>query len=543
MSLFEHDMINRRRDSACMGRSAVRDQIQGEPTMPFGHFAGKHMTYKTYENAEEIKVCQGDIDYRGIVEHINDGVVIIREGKIVFANNAFYEISQKAPEQIIDAEFSDFISPADRENVIKYCKERLFTEGMPDTIEFVMPRMGGGAIIEMKVNIVECGGSPAILGALTDISERRKTRLDLQKIKDRLESIIHSMHEVMVSLSVKDYSIISINPAAEALYGIPLRDFTTGQIHIVDFVHPDDVERVNQFYLNMPEAEFDETEYRIISNDKRIKWVLDEGHVVYSHKGTIRRIDHVIRDITDEKKVSDALRQSEAKYRDFFDSTSDMAFTLTPKGRFIDINYAGLKLLGFESKEEALGSNIEDFYVDISERAKLIEEIYEKGHVEGKQVRFKNKAGEVIEVAVTARAKVDDSNQLIYHEGIIHNITKTLEDQRNKVLRNAAGSMCHYLNTHLMHLLNSKDGVEELMTSMDDLIRNLSHGEDFHKNVQQMNSTMKDMRYFFDGINKAYARISEVTRAFNKAFHYKEESYINTTILDIFRACGYEGED
>jgi hypothetical protein len=40
----------------------------------------------TYEDAEKITLCQGDIDYQGIVKHINDGVVIIREGNIVFAN-------------------------------------------------------------------------------------------------------------------------------------------------------------------------------------------------------------------------------------------------------------------------------------------------------------------------------------------------------------------------------------------------------------------------------------------------------------------------
>jgi hypothetical protein len=94
-----------------------------------------------------------------------------------------------------------------------------------------------------------------------------------------------------------------------------------------------------------------------------------------------------------------------------------------------------------------------------------------------------------------------------------------------------------------MHLLNSKEGVQELMASMDTLINNLSQGEDFHETVQQMNGEMKDMRYFFEGISKAYERISEVTKAFNKAFHYKEESYLNSTILDIFKAYGYEGED
>lgn len=501
------------------------------------------MKQDTYESAEEIKVCQGDIDYRGIVKHINDGVVIISEGKIVFANSAFFEISHKTPDQVIRSDFSSHVSPRDREQVTRYCRERLYSGELTDTIEFLLPRNDGEAIIEMKVSVVQCGGSPAILGALTDITERRKTRNALQRLKDRFESIIHSMHEVVVSLSIQDYSIIAINPAAEALYGIPLRDFTTGKMHITDFVHPDDMGKVNSFYLNLPEAEFDEMEYRIISNDKELKWVLDEGHVVLSHKGAIRRIDHVIRDITEEKKVGDALRQSEAKYRDFFQSTRDMAFTITPEGEFIDINEAGIKLLGFENKDEALASNIENFYVDISERVGLLAEIYGKGHVTGKQVKFKSKAGEEIQVAITARAKVDETGRLLYHDGMVHNITQALEDQRNRVLRNAAGSMCHYLNTHLMHLLNSKDGVRDLMASMDILIAGLAGGEDPRKTAQRLAGIMEDMHYFMGGVSSAYDRIAEVTRALNKAFHYKEEAYISSTILDIFQACGYDGEN
>ena len=111
-----------------------------------------------FEDDEDIKVCQGDIDYQGIVKHINDGVVIIREGTIVFANNAFYEISQRKPDQVITSAFSSFISAADQERVTRYCTEQLFTEGISDRIEFVMPKENGDAIIMMKVSVVECGG-------------------------------------------------------------------------------------------------------------------------------------------------------------------------------------------------------------------------------------------------------------------------------------------------------------------------------------------------------------------------------------------------
>lgn len=499
--------------------------------------------HKTYEEAEPISICRGDIDYQGIIKHINEGVVIIREGKIVFANDAFCEISRMSAEQVIKTDFAEFIAPPDREKVTRYLTERLFAEELGDRIEFTMPRSPCDALIEMKVSIVECGGTPSILAALTDITERRKARIEMERIKGRLESILRAMNEVVVSLSPQDFTILAINPAAEALYGVPLRDFTSGRRHLMKFVHPEDAELMEQFYRNLPEAEFDEAQYRIISANKQVKWVLDEGHVVYSDQGTIRRMDHVIRDITDEKNALDALRRSEAKYRDFFESTHDMAYSVTPEGIFIDINDAGLKLLGFESKEEALASNLKTFYVDRSERAGFLAELNEEGHVENKRVRFRNKAGEIIEVAVTARAKTDDAGYLLYYEGIASNITKALEDQRNRVLRNAAGAMCHYLNTHLMQLDGSQALLGDELKAAEALLDELAGGAPPQEIAGRMKGVMENLRTYHEGVSGAYGRISEVTRAFNKAFLYREESYVSGTILDIFKAYGYEGEE
>ncbi len=497
----------------------------------------------TFEDAETIKICQGGIDYQGIVKHINDGIVIIREGIIIFANNAFYEISRKTPEQVIKSDFSNFIAAKDQEKVAAYCTSRFFNEELSDRIEFHMPREDGDAVIEMKSRVVECGGAPGLLGALTDITERRRTRIELQRVKERLESILHAMNEAIVSMSPNGYKILAINPAVEALYGIPIRDFTTGAKHVMDFVHPDDIEKVRKFYDNLPEVEFDQAQYRIISHNKKVKWVLDEGHVVYARGGATRRIDHVIKDITEEKKAIDALRQSEAKYKDFFNSTSDMAFAISPEGVFIDINDAGLKFLGFDNKEEALANNVRDFYVDVAERTELIKEIYGKGHVVGRQVKFKNKKGEPFEVAITARAKMDDSGHILYHEGIVHNISKALEGQRNRVLRNAAGGMCHYLNTHLMQLNGAQTFMMEDMISLDQLIKVFVQGENPQVAILEINKVMKSIRSFHQSISNAYERISEVTKAFNQAFVYKEEPYSTETILDIFKSYGYKGDE
>jgi len=360
---------------------------------------------------------------------------------------------------------------------------------------------------------------------------------ELQRLKDRLSSILDSMNDVVVSISPQDHSILAINPSSEALYGIPVRDFGSGKRHVMEFVHPRDVDKVKAFYASLPDLEFAELEYRIISNNKTLKWVLDEGRVVYAEKGRVRRLDHVIRDITEEKRALDALKQSEERYRSFFETTNDMAYSVTPEGTFMDINDAGLKLLGFESKEEALRTNIKETYVDPSERLELLAEMREKGYVADKRVRLKNKAGEAFEIAITARAKISDTGELLYYEGLAHNITKALEDQRNRVLRNAAGGMCHYLNSHLAALLVSREFMKEDLKSLEDLAQLLADGGASGDLVKQMKETLASLKESYEGVGDAYEKIARVTKAFNSAFlTYKEEAYLDKTILDIFHA-------
>ena len=492
------------------------------------------MSGSCYEDANLLHVCQESIDYQGIVRHINDGVLIMREGNIVFTNGAFCEIVGTDLSGLLGIPFADLVVPEDQARVVRHCVDKLYTPELSDRIEFSISRPGEDAIVEMKLTVVECGGGPAILAAITDITERRKTRIELQRVKDRLESILHSMNDVVVSLSPTDHSIIAINPAAEALYGIPRRAFNAGAMQLMHFVHPEDREEVRNFYNALVDDEFGEMQYRIISSNGRIKWVHDEAHLVYCTARSVRRIDHVIRDITEQKEALDALTRSEEKYRDFFQSTKDMAYSVTPDGTFIDINEAGIQMLGFASREEALAGNLKEFYENLSERADLLAQINEDGFVTDKHVRFRLRDGRSIEVAITARAKTDDNGYLLYYEGIAHNITQALEDQRNRVLRNAAGGMCHYLNTHLMHILNAKDGLLEEIEALDENAPDTLSPEA----ASAWRTTSASLRAYCEDLGLAYQKITAVTKAFNSAFlTYKEEAYLDKAILDIFNSC------
>ncbi|MBC7355211.1 MAG: PAS domain S-box protein [Desulfomicrobiaceae bacterium] len=341
-------------------------------------------------------------------------------------------------------------------------------------------------------------------------------RAQFAEIKERLRSILHAMSEVILSLS-REGELRYITPAAEALLGVPLRSISS--LHdLFARVHPEDLQAVRQYYASLQESEFDEMEYRIITPSGQTKWVHDEGHTAYCPDQMGQRIDHVLRDVTARRQAMDALASSEARYRDFFHSTHDMAYSVRPDGVFLDINEAGARMLGFCSRDEALGANIRDFYEDPAERERILAEIQAHGAVHGRHVRMKTRDGRIIEVDLTARAKRNPQGVIVSYEGIITNITELLENQRNQVLRQAAGSVCHYLNTHLMQILAAKDGIlEEIESSADPA------------------ALRQAIRAYCQDLEAACAKITAVTRAFNSAFlTYKEEPYLDHAIIAIF---------
>src|SRR6267378_3386886 len=63
------------------------------------------------------------------------------------------------------------------------------------------------------------------------------------------------------------------------------------------------------------------------------------------------RTIHVLKDITDR-------REAERRYRELFDSIQEGLFFATPDGRFLDVNDAMVRMLGYASREELLRADV-----------------------------------------------------------------------------------------------------------------------------------------------------------------------------------------
>ncbi len=135
--------------------------------------------------------------------------------------------------------------------------------------------------------------------------------------------------------------------------------------------------------------------------------------------------------IQDLKQSQAALKEAEEKYRRIFEKSKDMVFITSVDGKFIDVNQAGVEMLGYENREELFKITVKDTYLNPQDREKFIYEIANRGFAKDFETKLKRKDGTPIDVLITANVKKDEEGHIIGYEGTIKNISlrKRMEEE------------------------------------------------------------------------------------------------------------------
>jgi PAS domain S-box-containing protein len=132
-------------------------------------------------------------------------------------------------------------------------------------------------------------------------------------------------------------------------------------------------------------------------------------------------------DITERKQAEEALRLAEENYRSIFENALEGIFQSLPEGRFIKVNPAFARMLGYESPQELI-ETVTDIasqtYFDSPRRAEFLRIMEEQGSVTGFEFQMKRKDGQVIWINESARAVCDEAGNLLYYEGAAEDITE-----------------------------------------------------------------------------------------------------------------------
>ncbi|MFO7948938.1 MAG: PAS domain S-box protein [Candidatus Fermentibacteraceae bacterium] len=135
------------------------------------------------------RIRQSEEKYRTVVEGSRDGIIIHRNGRIVFANRACFESLGYHSGEVLDHSIMDFIVPGQHQPVSERMEGRARGEDVPSTFETTLRKGDGGLLpVEVNASIIEYDGEPAFIVFLRDITERRELERQLRQAQ-KMEAV------------------------------------------------------------------------------------------------------------------------------------------------------------------------------------------------------------------------------------------------------------------------------------------------------------------------------------------------------------------
>src|SRR3989454_2066656 len=126
---------------------------------------------------------------------------------------------------------------------------------------------------------------------------------------------------------------------------------------------------------------------------------------------------HVLKDITDR-------REAERRYRELFDNIQEGLFFSTPDGRFVEVNDALVRMLGYSSREELLQVDVSaQVYSSPGVRERMTQFMQQHGALRNHEETLRRRDGSAVHVLINAFAVPDAQGQVLQYRGLMLDIT------------------------------------------------------------------------------------------------------------------------
>ena len=173
-------------------------------------------------------------------------------------------------------------------------------------------------------------------------------------------------------------------------------------------------------------------------------------------------------EIEERKRVEEALRENEKKYRRLVEKAVVGVYQVTREGGFRFVNEKMAQMFGYDNPKRFLAEvvTIVDLYVRPEERTALLREMDENGSIHGREVEFRKKDGGSLWVALSSRGIREE-----IYEGLMEDITerKRAEIEKEKLqsqlqqsrkmeaVGTLAGGIAHDFNNILAVILGNAE--------------------------------------------------------------------------------------
>ena len=245
----------------------------------------------------------------------------------------------------------DFLFPKEKvAATLELLKKHLEDEPEVDEITILTKDNHIKTVLWNSSNILDEEGKNIIATISQDITNRRESELALRKSESHLRTLVNTIPDL---IWLKDINgvYLSCNQMFERFFGAREADIIGKTDY--DFVDP----KLADFFRENDQKAMEAG--KPTSNEEWVTFA-DDGHRAFldTIKSPIFDLDRTVlgilgigRDITERKKVEDALLESEIKYRAFFENSMDAILLTSPDGKTQSANQAACSMFGYSEDE------------------------------------------------------------------------------------------------------------------------------------------------------------------------------------------------
>lgn len=232
-----------------------------------------------------------------------------RDGLCTYVNKQWHAYTGQAFEDSLRHGWLSAIHPDDREHSFGLFEEST-KQNIGFTLEYRLKNVEGiykWAFVEALPRFDSHGQFDGYIGTVTDIDDRKKIQEQIKESEERTRLAIEA-----AELGTYEWTVgTDYIHASQRLMDIFARDWTStvDRLLLVEMIHPDDRQLHKEAHAHALETGVLSYEARIIRDDNSIRWIKNQGKVVY---GTNKMLGTVM-DITELKNIESALKISEAR--------------------------------------------------------------------------------------------------------------------------------------------------------------------------------------------------------------------------------------
>jgi diguanylate cyclase (GGDEF)-like protein/PAS domain S-box-containing protein len=313
----------------------------------------------TESKKAERALLESEQRYRTILENVEDGYYEVDlEGNYIFGNAAFGRILGYGPQELIGKNFRRFTSPEAAQGVYEVF-HRVFKTGRPEKNQALatVRKDGGERFVEFSVfPMVNAGGATSgFKGTTRDVTERKRAEEILRESEAKYRTLFESAHDAIGLLEGDRFAdcntetLIMFHAGREQIIGKTPWELSPPRQPGGQMSEDLGREKITAALKGAPQ--FFEWKY------------LRLGGAAFQAEVSLNRIfigqetyaQVIIRDVTERKRMEEATRESERRYRILFETAQEAILVM--KGIiFVDCNPAAERLLGC-SRSEILGSS------------------------------------------------------------------------------------------------------------------------------------------------------------------------------------------